>query len=118
MIFSNDEELKRSLSSQSSGKILDQTIVSVSNTIEMRYDDNSNSLPFFNDFSVLEDTIDKLQSPSVLGSNADQPIASKGGSEEKHCWVEVHEMLKSPLKFLPNDKSRNKTTSALSIWHE
>ena len=96
LTFSKDEELKQRIASRANGKILDQTILSLSDCLQIRYDDNDNSLPYFNDYTALEGTINELQSPQVLGSSHSQKSLD---NKDQHCWVEVHHMIKSPSKF-------------------
>ena len=96
LTFYNDEELKQRIASRSNGKILDQTILSLSDCLQIRYDDDHTSLPYFNDFTILEGAIQDLQSPLVLGLDSSHSQTKK---KDQHCWVEVHQMIKSPSKF-------------------
>jgi hypothetical protein len=97
LTFYNDEELKQRIASRSNGKILDQTILSLSDCLQIRYDDNDTSLPYFNDYTALEGAIHDLQSPLVLG--LDSSHSQSLDKKDQHCWVEVHHMIKSPSKF-------------------
>jgi len=88
--FFNDKNQKQLITNISKEKILDQTIVSLDSKVEIRYDDNERFLPFYTSpsFSILENTIDELQSPSVLGSKVDH-LEELKNRKDNHCWAGI-----------------------------